>query len=185
MARIVVVDDEPIMRDAVRDALTRAGHDVAAFGKGAPAAAHAEHEPVHLVITDLKMPGMDGMAVLQEMRKHAPDAPVVMITAHGTVESAVAAMKRGAYDYIQKPFELEELEMLVARALEHRALAAENEVLRARVADAGPPSVWSGETAALRQALEKAAGSDSTVLITGESGAGKEVAAQALHRMSP
>ena len=186
MSRILVIDDEPIMRDAVRDAMRRAGHEVEAFADGAEAMEHAAGKKFHLVISDLKMPGMDGEAVLERVKQISPDVPVILITAHGTVESAVAVMKKGAYDYIQKPFELEELELLAARALEHRNLAAENEALRARVRESnGVAYVWGAPTAHVHAELEKAAASDATVLITGESGVGKEVAARTLHLLSP
>jgi DNA-binding NtrC family response regulator len=108
-----------------------------------------------------------------------------MVTAHGTVETAVGAMKRGAYDFIIKPFKLDEREMLVQRALEHRSLAAENEVLRARVGEAAPEAVWGPSSRDLRDLLQRAAQSDATVLISGESGTGKEVAARTLHQLSP
>jgi DNA-binding NtrC family response regulator len=184
VSKILVVDDEAILRDAIAEALRRAGHAVDSFESGRPALDRFAVEPYDLVISDLKMPGMDGLAVLEEARRLAPDVPVVIITAHGTVESAVGAMKKGAYDYIIKPFKLEELEHLAGRALEHRTLAVENEVLRARVAESGGEAVWSPATREIYQLLDRAAQSEATVLITGESGTGKEVAARTLHELS-
>ena len=185
MNRILVIDDEAILRDAIAEALRRAGHEVDAFDSGRPAMERFARERYRLVITDLKMSGMDGMEVLEEARRLAEDVPVVLITAHGTVEGAVAAMKKGAYDYIIKPFDLEELEVLVERALERGRLAAENEVLRARVVDAnGHDAVWGPATRPVYGLLERAARSDATVLLSGESGTGKEVAARTLHRLS-
>ena len=183
MSRILVVDDEAILRDAMAEALRRAGHAVEAFDAGRPALDRLAQESFDLVISDLKMAGLDGLAVLEEAKRLAPDVPFIMVTAHGTVESAVGAMKKGAHDYLIKPFKLDELEIVVARALEHRSLAVENEVLRARVGEPAE-AVWGESTKALRALLERAAQGDSTVLIAGESGTGKEVAARALHRMS-
>jgi two-component system response regulator FlrC len=184
VSRILVVDDEAILRDAMAEALRRSGHEVDAFDAGAPALDRFAALGAQLVITDLKMPGLDGLAVLDEVRRIDPSVPVLLVTAHGTVEAAVAAMKRGAHDFIIKPFPLEELELTVGRALEHRRLAAENELLRARVDEAGSGVVWGPETRGLLALLERAAASDATVLVSGESGTGKEVAARTLHRLS-
>jgi DNA-binding NtrC family response regulator len=184
MSRILVIDDEAILRDAIAEALRRAGHAVDAFDSGRPALDAFAQGGVDLVISDLRMPGMDGVSVLEEAKRLAPDVPFLIVTAHGTVETAVGAMKKGAYDFIIKPFKLEELEALVARALEHRFLTVENEVLRARVGESEPDAVWSAATRDIYQLLERAAQSDATVLVSGESGTGKEVAARTLHRLS-
>ena len=183
MSRILIVDDEAILRDAMAEALRRAGHQADAFDAGRPALDQLARESYDLIVSDLRMAGLDGLGVLEEARRLAPDVPFIMVTAHGTVETAVGAMKKGAYDFIIKPFKLDELEMVVARALEHRTLAVENEVLRARVGEA-PEAVWGESTKAVVALLERAAQSDATVLIAGESGTGKEVAARSLHRMS-
>ena len=187
MAKILVVDDEFVMRDAMAAALRRAGHAVSACASGADAVEAMKTEPFAVVITDLRMPGIDGLGVLEAAKKSASDAAVLVVTAHGTVETAVEAMKKGACDFLIKPFPLDELEVKVAHAVARRALASENEVLRTRLSDAAVEAVWDASPAMreVHQQLARAASSEATVLITGESGAGKEVAAQALHRLSP
>ncbi len=182
MIRILVVDDEAILREAIVEALRRAGHEVEGFDAGRPALDRLAAETFHLVITDLKMPGMDGLAVLEEAKRIAADVPVILITAHGTIAGAVEAMKRGAYDYVIKPFQLDELEVLVQRAMDHRGLSVENEYLRTRVGDGELNWVPIG---GLQEIVDRAAASDATVLISGETGTGKEVVARMLHRQSP
>jgi two-component system, NtrC family, response regulator HydG len=170
MSKILVIDDEAILRDATAEALRRAGHAVEAFDSGRPALEAFAQGGADLILSDLKMPGMDGVAVLDEAKRIAPDVPFIIVTAHGTVETAVGAMKKGAYDFIIKPFKLDELEALVERALDHPVQAE--------------TAVWSAATRDVYQILERAAQSDATVLISGESGTGKEVAARTLHGLS-
>jgi DNA-binding NtrC family response regulator len=183
MSRILVVDDEDILRDAICEALQRNGHDVVGSPDGDEALERISTETFHVVITDLKMPGKDGMEVLEETRRLLPETPVILITAHGTIQNAVEAMKKGAFDYIIKPFNLDELEILVERGLKHRGLSMENEYLRTRVDDDSRQSFVpiSGVT----ELIGKAASSDATVLISGETGTGKEVVARRLHQLSP
>ncbi len=170
MSRILVIDDEPIMRDALAAALRRAGHDVGAFAEGRAALDRLAADGAALVVTDLRMPGLDGFAVLDEARRAAPDVPVIVLTAHGQVRDAVAAMKAGAHDFLTKPVDLEELEAAVARAV---AAAPEED-----------EAVWDG-LKEVYAAIERVAASDATVLVCGETGTGKEVAARAIHRLSP
>ena len=183
MARILVVDDEPDLRETIRRVLTRFGHQVEAVANGAEALRAFEAAPAELVITDLMMPGIDGLAVTARVRELDPLVPVVLITAFATVETAVSALRSGAWDYLAKPFAPDALRVVVDRALGHRALGAENRRLRAALT--GPPLVGgSPAMVALAEALARIAPTDLGVLVTGESGTGKEVVARSVHAMS-
>ena len=197
MSRILVVDDKEMMRDSVATTLARKGHTVMAASSAKAALEKlAQRLGPAAIITDLQMPEMDGLALLAEIRKFDEQLPVIFMTAYGTVETAVAAMKQGAYDYITKPFSGDELIVAVERAIEHSRVVRENQVLRAAGAPAGgaaatpgaPGYVMIGGGAVmseLRLKLEKVADSHGTVMITGESGSGKEVAARWIHDHSP
>ncbi|MBX3269595.1 MAG: sigma-54-dependent Fis family transcriptional regulator [Sandaracinaceae bacterium] len=178
-ARVAVLDDEPRMVEVVAMLLRRAGYDVAEFTEPCALLGALEAAPVDLLLTDLTMPGMDGVAVLERARETLPGLPVILFTAHATVQTAIAAMKKGAYDYVEKPFDNAELRALVARALEHSELRRENRYLKAP----GAKRIVA-QSAAMRGALalaRRVAPSRSTVLVTGESGTGKEVIARAIH----
>lgn len=183
-ARILVVDDEYAMRDSIQMAL-RGDYDVESAESGREGVDKCSGGAFHVVITDLKLPDMDGIRVLEEVKRVSPETPCIMITAYGSVETAVEAMKKGAYDFIQKPFKLDELVMKVRRALEMRSLSLENESLRAMV---GPADYVWGKSAAMQQLMElikRVAESDRNVLVCGESGVGKEVVSRILHQSSP
>src|SRR5436190_7674644 len=131
MAKILVVDDQEMMRDSLAATLAREGHEVVAAGDGAAAVARLSTSArFDLLISDLKMPKLTGIELLAEAKKLRPEMPVVLMTAFATVQTAVEAMKLGAYDYIQKPFEGEEIKLLVERTLEHNRLIRENAALR-------------------------------------------------------
>ncbi|MEQ9453305.1 MAG: sigma-54 dependent transcriptional regulator [Phycisphaeraceae bacterium] len=187
--KILVVDDKQIMRDSVAATLQRAGYAVVTANDGQAAITQVGKHRPSAVITDLKMPEMDGLALLGELRRVEPGLPVVLMTAYGTVSDAVAAMHEGAFDFIQKPFEGDQLVMVMRRAVQHRQLASENEALRSMSdtrADFAPSLVGkSTEMRRLAQQIHQVANSSGTVLISGESGTGKEVVARTIHAHSP
>src|SRR5512143_3329363 len=164
--------------------LKRDGYEVTAAADGEQALAVMSRTPVQVVVTDLVMPRLDGLALLKRVAADYPDVPVIVITAHGTVDSAVAALKAGAFDYITKPFAQDELKKVIAKAA--RANEIERQNVHGPSAEGEKPPLV-GQSAAMRQVYEvvgKVADSPSTVLVTGESGTGKELVAQALHRGS-
>lgn len=143
--------------------------------------------PADVVVTDLRMPDVDGLEGLERLHAIDADLPVVLITAFGTVETAVEAMKRGAFDYLRKPFDPGELEIVIDRALQHRQLLQENKHLRSQVARTSTPSSIICEAPAMQpviRLISRVAGSDASVLMLGESGTGKDVFAQQIHKLS-
>src|SRR5947209_7889121 len=172
------------MRRVLEAILRREGYDVVTAANGAEALAGMSRD-VHTVITDLKMPGLDGMGLLRKLSADYPEVPVVMITAHGSVESAVEAVKLGAFDYLEKPFEQEQIRQVVAKAINTYALARRD----ARPEEPSGRGRFRlvGQSPAIRQiyaVVEKVANTPSTVFISGESGTGKELIARALHENS-
>jgi two-component system, NtrC family, response regulator HydG len=186
MARILVVDDQEMMRDSLAATLAREGHEVTAAGDGPMAITKLSAGRFDLLISDLKMPKMTGMELLGEAKKLRPEMPVVLMTAFATVQTAVEAMKLGAYDYIQKPFDGEEIKLLVDRTLEHNRLIRENQALRSMTEQSAPrPMIGTSPIMEeVRKRIELVAKSNATVLIRGESGTGKEVVARAIHSAS-
>jgi two-component system response regulator FlrC len=184
MARVLVVDDEEGVRSFLGEAIARDGHSVVSAKDGAEAVALFDKQSFDLVVTDLKMPGLDGMALLQKLREEQPDVEVIVLTAHGTVDTAVAAMKAGAFDYLTKPIgSPTELRLIVGRALERRALL--NFRAGATQRSGEPVLTWGAPAMQpVVAALRKVAPTQATVLLTGESGTGKEVAARAVHALS-
>ena len=185
MANILVVDDEPGIREFLADALAMDAHDVAQASDGTEALRLVYNRAFDLMLTDLRMPGaLNGIDLLRKLKSEQPDTEVIVMTAHGSVETAVEAMKLGAYDYLQKPIGgPAELRLIVARALERRRLRAKVEVQRQ--SSAVPPLSYGDPVMQpVITALEKVARTNSTVLLLGESGTGKEVAARTIHERS-
>ncbi len=187
--RVLVVDDEASMRELLEIILTNAGYGVATAPSVAKACEALEREIFDAVVTDLRI-GADhfsGMKLLSWMHENTPAIPAIMITAHGSVETAIEAMKRGAADYVMKPFKNEEIRLVVARAIEQRNLVRENVALRKDQAARGRIENMIGESAAIakvRDMIRRVASLPSTVAIHGESGSGKELVARAIHQLS-
>jgi len=188
MEPLLLVEDKNELRAMLRKALERAGYAVDEAADGSAAIQKVRARRYLLVITDLKMPGASGLDVLRETKQADATIPVILLTAFGSVEEAVAAMKDGAYDFLQKPVDLDHLKLLVQRAAQQQELQRENLLLREEYATRyGFPRIV-GEHAAIRevsQQIQKVAATDSTCLLLGESGTGKELFALAIHHLSP
>ena len=185
--RILIVDDEDGMRRLLSRVLTREGYDASAVGSGAEALRLVASERFDLVVTDIKMPEMDGLQLLAELKEYEPSLPIIVITAYGTIENAVQALRSGAYDYIAKPFENDEIKLTVAKAFERERLLAENRYLHAELEGRYDFSGIVGSSTAMQQVYEMASSvavSNANVLITGESGTGKELLARYIHIIS-
>ena len=185
---VLIIDDEPLMRLSMLDALKAEGYQVREASNGEEGIQKAKTDRYDLVITDLKMPGSDGLQVVRVCKECSPETEVIVITAHGSVDTAVQAMKLGAHDYVTKPFSMDELLLTVDRATKVQALRQENTALRQELEGKFNFDGMVGKNEQMRQVLEKVklvATTDATVLIFGESGTGKEVIANAIHRNSP
>ena len=188
MSRILIVDDESLMREFLTESLISQKYEVDAAEGGTRALELMKNENYDIILTDLKMPKISGMDVLKKAREKMPDCKVVIMTAYGTVENAVEAMKIGAFDYITKPFSLDEILILVKRALEFASLELENRRLHSELEERYGYRSIIGESPVMKSVFDMIATvsqSRSTILITGESGTGKELAARAIHYSSP
>lgn len=182
--RILVVDDETIQRDIVKDILEDQGYEVLTSGSGQEALQRIVYTSVDVILTDLRMPGMDGVELLEQVKSIDPNIIVVMITAYGSVESAVDAMKKGAYHYLTKPLDKEQLTLIVQRAVQTKHLSDENRSLRQELQERYEFHNIIGHSLKMQavfRMIEKIAPSESTVIVYGESGTGKELVAHALH----
>jgi DNA-binding NtrC family response regulator len=186
-ARILIVDDEPIVRESLAAFLRERDYNVDLAAGGEEAIALASENRYHLVILDIRMPGVDGLATLHELKARQPDLPVLMMTAYADVTSAVAAMKSGAYDYLVKPFDPDEVCLIVRNVVAHQNLVRENLALRSKLEERERFEEIIGRSPRMRAVFEMIAAvadTNVTVLIGGESGTGKELAARAVHRRS-
>ncbi|ULA69428.1 MAG: Regulatory protein AtoC [Nitrospira sp.] len=184
MEKILVVDDEQGLRDVLSIMLKRAGYAVTVASDGEEAIAQIQKEIFDLVITDLKMPKVGGLEVLKAVKTASPDTVVLMITAFASADSAVEAMKHGAYDYLTKPFQVDEVQLIIRNAIERRRLSTENMLLKRELASQSSFSQIVGQSEAMQKVydvIRKVADSKSNVLIGGESGTGKELVARAIH----
>ena len=187
-AKILVVDDEQSIRTMLRAVLSKEGYDVSEAADGASALKAVEDQDFDLVLMDIRMTDMDGIETMREMKKISPSIPVVMMTAYASVKTAVEALKTGAYDYLTKPLDIDELKILVEKGLEHYRLREENVALKERLSDRYDFSRIIGKSKPMRELFETlalVAPSDATVLIYGETGTGKELIANAIHENSP
>jgi two-component system response regulator PilR (NtrC family) len=185
---ILIVDDERSMREFLAIFLRRVGHRIEAAAGGTEGLAALRAREFDVVITDLRMPEVSGLEILAEAKKLYPDTQVVVVTAFATTETAIAAMKAGAYDYLTKPFKVDEVGLVVERALERRVLHRENLVLRDEIKGRYKLDRLIGKSPAMQRVFEmvrKIAPARTSVLLIGESGTGKELAARALHELSP
>lgn len=188
MGRILLLDDEPDMLENCRRILSRAGHECFVSSDPAEAVALLESALPDLVITDLRMPSIDGLEIMRRAQALDPGRPVIMLTAFATIESAVAAVKAGAFDYLAKPFTMDQLRLAAERALAQRNLMIENRNLRAQLSGVFGFENIIGSSLAIQRVIDfvrKAARSEANILVLGESGTGKELVARAIHANSP
>jgi two-component system, NtrC family, response regulator PilR len=182
--RVLVVDDDLSLRQFLKNMLRRAGYEIEVAGSGAEGLRILDAKPADVVVTDLTMEGMDGMAVLRAVKKGWPATEVIMITAHATAENAVEAMKQGAHDYVVKPFNVESLKVILQKAFEKKAMREENLTLREALKDRFGYGSMVGSSEAMQRVydlMDRVKDTPVTVLITGESGTGKELVARAVH----
>ena len=186
--KILIVDDDPVVRDSLGAWFESEDYEVTIAASGKEALALVKPGAWDAALLDIKMPGMDGIELQAKLASIDPDLPLIIMTGYATVETAVQALKRGAYDYITKPFDPDELVHLVRKAIEHRRTRREVVKLKENLEEIFPETQLIGQSAAMKRVMElveTVAPTDATVLITGESGTGKEIVARAIHAASP
>ena len=184
MARLLIVDDEDSVRDVLTQLFEYEGHEVETAGSGSEALAAVAESAPDAVFLDVKMPGMDGLDVLDRLKETVPDAQVVMISGHGTIDTAVEATRRGAYDFLEKPLDTDRLLVTLRNVLRVRGLSESVELLRSEVEERHEIVGQSFQIRQVLERVERVAPTDARVLITGENGTGKELVARAIHRLS-
>ncbi len=185
MSSVLIVDDEQSMREFLSICLGRSGYTVSVSDSGKKALTTLANQPIDIVVTDLRMPGdIDGLGLLHEIKKKGYDCEVIVVTAYASPATAISAMKQGAYDYLTKPFKIDEINAVIERALEKRALVTANQALRAQVSGRYRLASLLAKSPSMQKVfslIEKIKSTTTNVLVTGESGTGKELAARALH----
>ena len=185
---LLIVDDDSVFAEVMAGELGRLGYAVQRVGTGADALRAVGGSEPAVVLLDLRLPDMTGLDVLQEIRKKSPGSEVILLTGHGTIDSAIEAIRLGAFDYLAKPCPLDEIEIRIQRALERQSLRTRTTLLERGLTPPDLRSSFVGQSPAfldLGRLIERVAGSDSTVLIAGETGTGKEMVAKLIHATSP
>lgn len=187
-ARILVVDDDAVARDLLVEALQKEGYAVEALADGAEAIERGRHTRFDLVLTDIRMGSVDGLTVLRKFKQFSPETSIVLLTAFGSMEGAIAGIRQGAYDYLAKPFKKEEIRLIVRRSLEHSRLVRENARIKEELRERQERSQLVGSSPAMLEIyklIARVSAGKSNVLLEGESGTGKELVARAIHHNSP
>ncbi|MFW6203260.1 MAG: sigma-54-dependent transcriptional regulator, partial [Marinilabilia sp.] len=184
MAKILVIDDQKSIRNTLKDILEYEGHEVMLAQDGPEGLEQFGNDKFDVVLLDIKMPEMDGMEVLDKIMEKASDIPVIMISGHGNIDTAVDAIKKGAYDFIEKPLDLNRLLVTIRNGLDKKELVNETRVLRRKVSKTYEMVGESQPMQHVKEMIEKVAPTDARVLITGQNGTGKELVARWLHEKS-
>jgi len=184
MAKILVIDDERSIRNTLKEILEYEGHEVKDAADGAEGLKIATEEKFDVILCDIKMPKMDGIEVLEKVIEQTPDVPFIMISGHGTIETAVEAIKKGAYDFISKPLDLNRMLITLRNAMDKGTLVKETKTLKKKISRSGEIIGESEPIIKIKELIDKVAPTDARVMITGENGTGKELVARRIHELS-